>query len=211
MCIHAHTHARARAHTWSQSQSRRAVFTVWPWVLMWWDTQADNTRPEKCRSVFDLKALRQVEAVGQTQTEDWGQWGVLCAWLQTGREPRNLLAGQGWPLTQTQQGLIQCLRFFPNHTVGWKKYMCTERSSPFTLKYEHTLQKGLQRRMEVSEQPSSSLEWEGCVFWHHYTMWHKPYAAEQFGEQVSNLSNQLLELFGFPIIWDVVTHRDVFV
>lgn len=105
-------------HTHTVRKTRLGVFTVETCVLMWWDTQADNTGPEVLP--LCVWSLRQAEAGGLAQTEERGRWGVLCAWLQTRWGPGDLLAGQLWPMTLSQQAPDALLNAFSSNTVWWK-------------------------------------------------------------------------------------------
>jgi len=111
--FHTAVYTSWHAHAHWVSKTRLTVFTVYPSVLMWWDTQADNTGPE----VQTLRVWSQAAKAGwgwATGT-DGGARSLRCAvCLITGwMGPRDLLAGQRWTLTLPQQALTQCSMLSP--------------------------------------------------------------------------------------------------
>lgn len=95
-------------HTHSVSQTRLCACLLFRPACWCDETPRLITQGQRYRRVvFDLTQPRRAETGGLVQTEEWGQWGVLCAWLQTGWGPCDLLAGHLWPMTLTQQALTQ--------------------------------------------------------------------------------------------------------
>lgn len=136
------THARVwwcanfltdHTHTCTRSKPKLAVFTVLPCVFLWWDTQADNTGPKIPSGCVWSRAEEAGHAWVTGQMEEFGQRVVLCAWLRTRWGTHDLLAGQLWPLPQTQQAPDAVLRFLRKHSGMKGVAVYAKRNGPLPL------------------------------------------------------------------------------
>ena len=110
-----------------------AAFTVWPFVVLWWDTQADKSGPEIPPLCVWSQAAEAAGGCLTRQMEECGQRVVPGAWLQTRWGTRDLLAGQVWPLPRTQQAPDAVLRFLWKHSGMKRAAVYAKRNGPRPL------------------------------------------------------------------------------